>query len=395
MPATEIATQFAGRRGRLFWLSLKTSVLTVLTLGVYRFWMKTRLRRYYWSAVRPGGMPLEYTGQPLEKLLGFLIAVVFLAFYIGIVNLILMFLSFSLLQGNFAAYVLSFIGVIPLLFYAQYRARRYVLARTRWRGLRFGLDPGAWGYAWRALLHWLATILTAGLLWPRMTFWLEKYRTDRTSFGTVKLRQGGRWTMLFRPMLPLVTGLVVTVLSGLAIAGNEPVAVWGLVAGVPLIFFGWVNYRVQGFRLLTDHKTAGDIGFRATPRPWRVLRIYLVGSLLIVLVLVALLIAVTFGLGLVFSVAPGGTDAVADLAELATNLPTWATAGIAILIYFTVFVFWGVLTHTFLTLPLTRHYAETLQIIGAPRIAAIGQRAQDAFSEAEGLAEALDVGAAI
>ena len=142
-----LQTEYIGRRGRLFGLALCTGLMTVLTLGMYRFWMKTRLRRFYWSAIRPGGQPLEYVGEGLEKLLGFLIAVVFLAFYIGVVNLILMFLSFSLFQGNVAAYVLSFLGIIPILFFAQCRARRYILARTRWRGIRFGLEPGAWGYA--------------------------------------------------------------------------------------------------------------------------------------------------------------------------------------------------------------------------------------------------------
>jgi hypothetical protein len=176
----------------------RTGLLTVLTLGIYRFWMKTRLRRYYWSSVRPGGHPLEYVGEPMEKLLGFLIAVVALAFYIGIVNLILMYLSFALLHGNVTAYALSFVGVIPIWFYAMYRARRYVLARTRWRGLRFGVDPGAWGYAGRALLHWAITILSLGLLWPRMTFWLEKYKIDRTWLGNQRLHQGGRWQMLYR-----------------------------------------------------------------------------------------------------------------------------------------------------------------------------------------------------
>ncbi len=192
MATAVLETEFAGRRWPLFRLALKTSFLTVLTLGFYRFWMKTRLRRYYWSSIRPGGVPLEYVGEPLEKLLGFLIAVVFLAFYIGIANLILMFLSFSILGGSYAAYVVSFIGVIPILFYAQYRARRYVLARTRWRGIRLGMEPGAWGYAWRALAHWLATILTLGLLWPRMTFWLEKYRADRTYYGTRPTDPGRR-----------------------------------------------------------------------------------------------------------------------------------------------------------------------------------------------------------
>ena len=165
-----LGTEFVGRRGALFWLALKTGALTILTLGMYRFWMKTRLRRWYWSSIRPGGHPLEYVGDPIEKLLGFFIAVVILAFYIGIVNLLLIFVSFSLFQGNGIAYLISFVGVIPIWFYATYRARRYVLGRTRWCGVRFGLEPGAWGYAWRALLHWAITIVSFGLLWPRMTF---------------------------------------------------------------------------------------------------------------------------------------------------------------------------------------------------------------------------------
>lgn len=146
-----LATEFVGQRGRLFKLALVTGVWTVLTLGFYRFWMKTRLRRWYWSSIRPGGLPLEYVGDPLEKLLGFFIAVGIMAFYIGIVNLILMFASLSLFASNFTAYALSFVGVIPIWFFARYRARRYVLARTRWRGVRFGLEPGAWGYAARAM----------------------------------------------------------------------------------------------------------------------------------------------------------------------------------------------------------------------------------------------------
>ncbi|NNK16988.1 MAG: DUF898 family protein, partial [Sulfitobacter sp.] len=90
-----MTVEFTGKRAALFWLALKTGFFTILTLGFYRFWMKTRLRRWYWSAMRPGGHPLEYVGDPIEKLLGFFIAVVILTFYIGIVNLLLMFVSFS------------------------------------------------------------------------------------------------------------------------------------------------------------------------------------------------------------------------------------------------------------------------------------------------------------
>ena len=100
MAATNLSTDFQGKRSRVFKMSFLMGLLTVLTLGFYRFWMKTRLRRYYWSSIRPGGHPLEYVGDPLEKLLGFFIAAVILAFYIGVVNLILMLVSFSLFDGN-------------------------------------------------------------------------------------------------------------------------------------------------------------------------------------------------------------------------------------------------------------------------------------------------------
>lgn len=94
VPEKGLDVWFVGSRSALFWLALKSGFWTVLTLGFYRFWMKTRLRRWYWSSIRPGGHPLEYVGDPWEKLLGFFIAVVILTFYIGIVNLLLMFVSF-------------------------------------------------------------------------------------------------------------------------------------------------------------------------------------------------------------------------------------------------------------------------------------------------------------
>ena len=52
---------YTGQRGALFGLAFKTALLTVLTLGIYRFWAKTRIRRYVWSSVSIDGDRLEYT----------------------------------------------------------------------------------------------------------------------------------------------------------------------------------------------------------------------------------------------------------------------------------------------------------------------------------------------
>ncbi len=396
MAIADLQTEYVGRRGQLFRLALVTSVLTVLTLGLYRFWMKTRLRRYYWSAIRPGGQALEYVGEPLEKLLGFLIAVVFLAFYIGIVNLILMFLSFALLNNSFWAYGVSLIGLIPIIFYARYRARRYILARTRWRGVRFGMEQGAWGYAWRAMLHWLVTIISGGLLWPRMTFWLEKYRADRTVFGSERFTQGGRWQMLYRPFLPMLSGLIIVLAGGIVGAESGPLTgVPIVVLGALFVIYGLAHYKAHSFRLLSNTKRLGMIGFHAAPRPWRVLRIYLLGYTLVFIGMAVLALALGVALGVLLEIFGLSLTEDFEIAEVGASIPFWVSSAFTLFSYFAIFIFWGVLGHVLVTLPLAGHFAGTLEITGAASLPAIRQRDRDELAQAEGFGEALDVGAAI
>lgn len=392
--AATLQTTCAGRRRALFGLAFATGVLTILTLGIYRFWMKTRLRRYYWSSIRPGNVPLEYVGRPTEKLVGFLIAVCFLAFYIGIVNLALMFLSLSYLHSAGWAYAVTLVGLLPVYFYARYRARRYILGRTRWRGIRFGVEPGAWGYVWRALVHWAVTILSLGLLWPRMTFALEKYRTERSSFGNAAMTQGGRWTMLYRPFL-LILVAVLLVLVGLMLVANQPLAGYALlVFAVPFGLYATVHYRVHSFRLLTNAKTVGPLGFRARPRPLRVLRTYVFGYALTGLAMLAL-VSVLAGAFLVLSTAVGTDLSRASVAAVGRDLPLWLGAAFGVTGYFLTFLMWSVMRQVMVTLPLLRHYAETTEILHPETLAEVRQSPRDELVQAEGFADALDIGAAI
>ncbi len=364
-------------------------MLTILTLGLYRFWMKTRLRRWYWSAIRPGGLPLEYTGTPSEKLLGFLMVVVLLSFYVGVVNLLLFFVSFSLIANNSAAYALSFAGVIPLWFFARYRARQYVLGRTRWRGIRFGLDAGAWAFAWLAIRRWVATLLTLGLLWPRMTFDLEKFKTDRTWFGDQKLEQTGDWRMLWPAFAHVVIGVVFTLgCIGFALLGVWLMA-WCLLISVPWLIYGIFVYLVDAKRLMANAKRAGDLWLTATPRPTRILRItgfgYVTALILILLPLLPAMIYFSFME--MEEVAPGMTAL--------SGLPSWLIWTIGTGLYFFLFLSWASLRHVMVTLPVWRHYAETLVIHGTQTLPDIAQRDRAHLSQAEGFAEALDLGAAI
>jgi hypothetical protein len=394
--ADTLRTEVVGTRKTLFWLALRTGILTVLTLGFYRFWMRTRLRRWYWSSIRPGGHPLEYVGDPVEKLLGFLFAVVVLAFYIGIVNLILMFASFSLFQDNFAAYATSLVGVIPLWFFAQYRARRYVLARTRWRGLRFGLEPGAWGYAWRAVLHWIATILSLGLLLPRMTFWLEKYKTDRTFFGTARMSQGGTWTMLYPSMKPMFVALAIALGAGVAfLSENIPAGIGISILAAFVGLYGLVHYRVDSLRRLTNTKTVNGVALSLSPNAFRVLMIYVLGTVL-ASAAVFIPLVVLGAMMLLIQSADALTDmGLEDMIAPVAGMGRYAIIGLSVMIYFTIFLLWSALTNVFITLPVIRHYFSSLTLSPTSAVADIRQRPRDEFAEAEGFADALDVGASL
>ncbi|MEM9783634.1 MAG: DUF898 family protein, partial [Pseudomonadota bacterium] len=77
--------------GRAFWIGFFGVIFTIISLGIYRFWMLTQLRRAYAGSIRLEGDPLEYTGTAIEKLIGFLFAVALLAVYLSIAQVLLVF----------------------------------------------------------------------------------------------------------------------------------------------------------------------------------------------------------------------------------------------------------------------------------------------------------------
>ena len=60
--------------------------------------------------------------------------------------------------------------------YACYRARRYRLTRTVFRGIRFHQSGSPWSYALRSLSWWIVTAMTLGLAYPGAQASLELTR---------------------------------------------------------------------------------------------------------------------------------------------------------------------------------------------------------------------------
>jgi len=397
----------------LFWLALRSACLTVFTLGIYRFWMVTNLRRHYWNSIRILGDPLEYTGTGIEKILGFLVAIIFLAVYLGLVNLVLTFVGLSYFEGNPFALQLSLLAVVPLFFYAAYRARRYIMARTRWRGIRFGMDGGAWGYTARALWYWLLTLMTGGLLYPYQQFKLSKYLTDRTYFGDLKFEQNGHWAGLFAywVWLYIVLGMMALSVWGLAADSGNPATT---VIGYLIIFVGYIafflmfmRYDVVVFRYLWSNRKLGDASFENDVTPGKIISIYVVGTLLVGFCTLAIAVVLFFGAAAVAALLVGVQD-FSQMKDLEATMSESMSSGdmmqtlppavlLAVAAYIALFAVPFAFTQIFITRPVLQRKAEAMVVKDAEALTKSRQRAHDHAAEAGGFADALgvDVGAGI
>ena len=70
--------RFTGDAGAFWRLLLRGALLLAVTLGIYRFWLATDVRRFLWSHTDVSGEHLEYNGTATELLIGFLIAIAIL-----------------------------------------------------------------------------------------------------------------------------------------------------------------------------------------------------------------------------------------------------------------------------------------------------------------------------
>ncbi|MBH5401767.1 DUF898 domain-containing protein [Bradyrhizobium sp. CNPSo 4010] len=180
LPATRV--DFSGSRSEFRKTVTKGAMLELVTFGFYRFWLVTDIRRHLWTHTAIDGDAAEYTGRAKELLVGFLFALailvpIYLAYFlIGI--------EFERWQG-FASTPL-FIAFYAFGQFAIFRARRYRLTRTVWRGVRFWMDGSGWAYAFRAMLWGLLVFLTLGLALPWRTAALERYKMRHTHYGDLR-----------------------------------------------------------------------------------------------------------------------------------------------------------------------------------------------------------------
>ncbi len=358
-----LSVTYDGTGGQIARIALRNALFNLLTLGIYRFWAKTRLRRYIWASVTFDGDRLEYTGRPVELLLGFLVAFVVLAVFFGIVLLA----ALATDEGTAARELVDTLQGIAFLFLihiAVYRARRYRLTRTQWRGIRGGQGGSAVTYGLHALGWLFVTAITIGLAYPVFRTRLARYRMENTWFGNQRFEFDARAGELF---------------------GTWFLA-WLFL--LPSLGLTYIWYRVREFRYFASRTRFGGLSVQSDLTTGGVIGIVIRYGL------VVLMTSLFFGLLVyVLAVALGVTAPMMPLAgegpDGTVNLPPGWVVFVFLLLYL---VAVGVLRIVLLVHPLIHRLAESLRVGGEQDFEALAQSRQDMPKRGEGLADALDVG---
>ena len=75
MEGSDSAFVFEGDWKDFARIALPNLLLTIVTLGIYRFWATARERRYLWSRTRFVDEHLEWAGTGMELFLGFVMVI--------------------------------------------------------------------------------------------------------------------------------------------------------------------------------------------------------------------------------------------------------------------------------------------------------------------------------
>ena len=179
----------------LLLLYLKNFLLTVITFGIYSFWAKVALQKFWHENTQILESEFEYHATGLEKLKAFL--------KVAVVGGIL-FGAFIFITANvspevqviveFTVVGIFLIGAILLRPFIEVGIRAFFLGRTTWNGVHFSFRGRVLDLVKIDCIGAILTILTLGIYTPWYLNKRESFFTGRTFFGTEAFSFSGSGT---------------------------------------------------------------------------------------------------------------------------------------------------------------------------------------------------------
>jgi uncharacterized membrane protein YjgN (DUF898 family) len=365
-PPLPVPVSFSGDRAEFRRLVTRGAGLELATVGFYRFWLVTDIRRHLWSNTHIDGDAAEYTGRAKELLIGFLIALAI------IVPVYLAYFVTSLEAERFKAFASFPLLAFFYLFgqFAIYRARRYRLTRTVWRGVRFWMSGSGWSYAARAALWAVLVALTLGLLLPWREAALERYKMRHSYYGDLQGSFEGRGWEFFKRgwWLWLLTPIALYVL---------PLAPFVYAAFKAVEWRWWISgIRFGGVRLESRLRRAELIGLY-----WKV-----IGWIVLLAVAFAAYLAISASLVASMSGAP--LNQFFHPQVFTKSIPLLVLAGIGYLVFALAI---NVVMRVYLLRDLWVRVLASTMVQGIEAAANVSAKGELANALGEGFADGLDV----
>ena len=251
---------FHGAGGSLLGIHIVNVLLTIVTLGVYYFWAKVRVRSYILSQTECAGDRFAYHGTGRELLLGFVKAVLLIG-----IPFLLLDLGIDLVArgpvAQAAGGLLSYVAILAFFAFATVGARRYRLSRTSWRGVRFSFRGRVLEFLRLFVGGSLLTTITIGLYYPFFDTRRHGFLVSHSYFGNQTFSFDGRGRDLFGQYL--LTLLIL----------------------VPTLGMCWFWFLARKQRYFWAHTWFGAARFRSTVTGGRLLLLSAGNALLLILTL--------------------------------------------------------------------------------------------------------------
>jgi uncharacterized membrane protein YjgN (DUF898 family) len=279
------AIQFTGNWREYLPIAVTNALLIICTLGIYRFWAAARQRRYLWCRTHFIDDSLEWTGTGKEMFIGFLIVMCFLVpFFLFFQFLFPALIARGKADAAFGVIFLFEIAFIYLGGFARFRALRYRLSRTYWHGIRGGSDDPGWNYGGEYLGRIVLSFITLFIVYPWAATRLWNSRWNAMSFGPLQFKANldaeglkGRWAAIYlAPIAAGILGAAIAAAAGLGASAGAPRAtISGVIALIVLLVYlviplATLNWYAAYFRKAASVTSLGDLefGFDATTLQW-------------------------------------------------------------------------------------------------------------------------------
>lgn len=278
------AVRFTGSWREYLPIAATNALLMICTLGIYRFWAAARQRRYLWSRTEFIDDTLEWTGTGKEMFLGFLIVIAVLApFFLFIQFLFPALVARGKADAAFGVIFLFEIAIVYLGGFARFRALRYRLSRTYWHGIRGGSDDPGWNYGGEYLGRIALAVMTMFIVYPWAATRLWNSRWKAMSFGPLQFRANldaeglkARWALVYlAPVGFFAAAIALGVVAATANQGRPPAGIFAILIGIAVLFYIAIplltlNWYAKYYRHAAAATSVGDLefGFDATTLQW-------------------------------------------------------------------------------------------------------------------------------